>query len=98
MADFRRPVQLNDSAPAFPSLYIPSGSLSEGVFLYSTFDVWKFTSIWTVIIYECFHVAASGYAAIVQPRNWKLSWLAILIYIVVGGTEALFAGSMVGLM
>lgn len=98
MAGFQQPLHLNNSAPPFPSLYIPRGPLSEGEFLYNPTDVWKFTSIWTVIIYECFHAAASGYAAIVQPRNWRASWLAILIYVVVGGTEALLAGSVVGLM
>jgi len=94
--DFNPPP--NYTAPAFPSLYIPQNALTDGRFLYYTIDVWRFTVWWTLTLYTAFHLAASGYAAAVQPRNWKLMWIVILFYLIIGGVMAVFAGSAVGLM
>ena len=92
------PVELSNASMPFPSLYIIAGEYQNAKFLANPGDVWKFSVLWTIIVYECFHIAASGYAAIVSPQNWKASWLIVLFYIIFGGIEALFAGSMVGLM
>lgn len=54
--------------------------------------------IWTLIIYEAFHLAASLYALAIQWRNWKHIWWVPVIYLVVGGIEAVLAGSIIGLM
>lgn len=70
--------------------------------LYYVGDVWRFTLIWTLIIYALFHLAAAGIALAMQigkrRSNWKYLWLVPLIYLVVAGIEALFAGSIVGLV
>lgn len=98
MSQSSHPFRKNSSAPTFPGLYIPTGSITDGNFLYDTGDVWQYTLLWTIIFYEAFHIAASLYAAAVQPQNWKFSWLVVILYIIVGGIEALIAGSVVGLM
>jgi hypothetical protein len=89
------PVPPNYTSPPFPSLYSP---LQSGTYLYYSNDIWRFTLFWTLIIFEAFHLAASGYAVAVQWRNWKLMWLVPIAYLVVGGIEAVLAGSIVGLM
>ena len=89
----------NYTTPTFPSLYslIP-GVLNEPKYLYRMQDIWRFTLFWTLIYFEGFHLAASGYAVIVQWRNWKTMWLVPLVYMLVAGVEAVLAGSVVGLM
>ena len=83
--------------PAFPSLYWPfpiDGGQSK--YLYNASDIWKFTLFWTLIPYAAMHLAASGYAVIIQLRNWKVIWITPFVFAVVGGTEAFIAGSCVG--
>lgn len=85
--------------PSFPSLYsfIPS-VLDDPQYLYRIKDIWRFTLFWTIIFYQGFHLAASGYAVVVQWRNWKFMWLVPVVYMLVAGVEAVLAGSVVGLM
>ena len=35
---------------------------------------------------------------VVQWRNWKMMWIAPLLYMFVAGIQAVLAGSVVGLM
>ncbi|MCJ1473223.1 hypothetical protein MMC13_001874, partial [Lambiella insularis] len=86
----------NYTSPSFPSLYSPIAG-QPGTYLYLTSDVWRFTLLWTLIIYGAFHLAASGYAVVVQWKNWKIMWLVPIVYALVGGVEAVLAGSIVGL-
>ena len=87
------------TTPPFPSLYSPIGGQS-GNYLYRSNDVWRFTLFWTLIIFEAFHLAASGYAVALQPEKskWKILWIVPLVYFLVGGIEAVISGSVVGLM
>ena len=89
------PVPPGYTSPPFPSLYSP---FQTGIYLYHDTDVWRFTLFWTLIIFEVFHLAASGYAVAVQWRNWKLMWVVPVVYLFIGGIEAVLAGSIVGLM
>ncbi|KAI4135133.1 MAG: hypothetical protein LQ347_000921 [Umbilicaria vellea] len=68
------------------------------VYIYALRDIWRFTLFWTVIIFEASHLAASAYAVAVQWKNWKIMWVVPIVYMVVGGVEAVMAGSVVGLM
>ena len=61
-------------------------------------DIWRFTVLWTLIVYGCVHLAASVYAAVVQRKNWKYIWMVSMAYIIIAGIEAVLAGSIVGLM
>jgi hypothetical protein len=83
--------------PPFPALYWPfplnSGQAS---YLYHATDIWRFTVIWTLIFYGAVHFAAAGYAVIIGRKNWKVIWIVPVVYAVVGGTEAVLAGSIVG--
>ena len=87
------------STPPFPSLYwFISDRVNNPQYLYHQGDIWRFTLFWTIIIYEAFHVAASGYAVIIQWHNWKFMWVVPLVYMILAGVEAVLAGTVVGLM
>lgn len=86
------------TTPPFPGLYSFQTALTEPVYLYHSRDIWRFTLFWTIIIFEGFYLAASGYAVVVQWRNWKMMWIAPLLYMFVAGIQAVLAGSVVGLM
>jgi hypothetical protein len=89
----------NYITPKFPSLYSPIPPvLSEPQYLYRIQDIWRFTLFWTIILFEGCHLAAGGYAVMVQWRKWKIMWLVPLVYMLVAGVEAVLAGSVVGLM
>ena len=82
--------------PPFPSLYWPFPVRgSQAYYLYDPGDVWRFTLMWTLIFYGAVHVATSGYAMVVQWRNWKVIWIVPVIFCVIGGIEAVIAGSIV---
>jgi len=90
----------NYTTPPFPSLrWVPG---EQDTNLYSLADIWRFTLLWTLIIYGLFHLGAAAYALLMQAgrkrSNWKFLWLVPLVYMVISGLEALLAGSVVGLM
>jgi hypothetical protein len=88
---------LGYTTPSFPSLYWPINvKPGQALYLYYNSDIWRFTLFWTFIIYGTF-ISASLYAVAVQWKNWKLVWFVPIVYLLVGGVEAL-AGSVVGLM
>lgn len=70
--------------------------------LYHLDDMWRFTLIWTFVMYACFHWAAIGIALIVQigkkKTNWKYLWTVPIIYSAIAAVEALVAGSVTGAM
>jgi Putative transmembrane protein 170 len=83
--------------PPFPSLYWPFPIKGgQANYLYHSTDIWRFTVVWTLLFFGAVHVAASGYAMVVQPKNWKVIWIAPLVFAVIGGIEAFIAGSVVG--
>lgn len=84
--------------PTFPGLYLFRAPAHEPKYLYHSYDIWRFTLFWTIIIFEGFHLAASCYATVVQWRNWQMMWMIPLLYMFVAGVEAVLAGSVVGLM
>ena len=91
------PEPANYVVPSFPSLYWPFPITgNQALYLFHAGDVWRFTLYWTLIFYGAVHLATSGYAVVVQWRNWKVIWMAPLVYAIVGGIEAVVAGSAVG--
>ena len=86
--------------PPFPSLYWPPHEPTLA--LYYVGDAWRFTLIWTFIIYAIFHVGAALIALEMQAGKrrsaWKYLWTIPLMYIAAAGVEALLAGSIVGIM
>ena len=91
------PAPLDYVTPAFPSLYwpVPVNGVQAN-YLYHSTDIWRFTVVWTLVFFGAVHLAASGYAMVIQPRNWKVIWIAPLVYAAIGGLEAFIAGSVVG--
>lgn len=94
---------LDYTTPSFPSLYWPYKA-APGVanYLYNTHDIWRFTLLWTLIVYAGCHVVVVLYAVLMQlgkgKKAWKYVWTFPIIYCAIAGLEALIAGSIVGLM
>ena len=87
------------TAPPFPSLWVPAEDPAQnGSFLYHLVDIWRFTLLWTLIVYGAFHVVAGAYAVFTQRENLKYVWAVPVAFAIVAGIESLLAGSVVGLM
>jgi hypothetical protein len=71
-------------------------------FLYYPNDIWRYTLIWTLLIYALFHFAAAVFAIGMQlgkgKKAWRYVWIIPIAYAAVAALEALLAGSFVGLM
>ncbi|KAF2015509.1 hypothetical protein BU24DRAFT_179696 [Aaosphaeria arxii CBS 175.79] len=90
-------VPLGYQTPGFPSLYWPLPvSATSPYYLYHPSDIWRFTTLWTVLFFGGVHLVVSAWACMVQWRNWKLIWITPIFYVVVGGIEGIIAGSIVG--
>jgi hypothetical protein len=89
--------------PPFPSLYWPYRA-APGVakYLYYSYDIWRYTLLWTLIVFAVFHLVAASFAICMQlgkgKSAWKYVWIIPIVYASVAGIEALLAGSFVGLM
>ncbi|KAL7626599.1 hypothetical protein AAE478_003371 [Parahypoxylon ruwenzoriense] len=87
-------------SPPFPSLCWPPQN--PYCALYTVRDSWRYTLLWTLILYALFHLGAAGIALSMQigkPRSvWKYLLAVPIIYALVAGAEALFTGSIVGLV
>ncbi|KAI0862661.1 integral membrane protein [Xylaria cubensis] len=81
--------------PRFPSLCWPDNCV-----IYTVYDSWRFTLIWTLILFTAFHLSATAIALLMQvgkPRSrWKYLVAVPIVYAVVSGVEAFVAGSVVG--
>ncbi|KAK0630669.1 hypothetical protein B0T17DRAFT_590112 [Bombardia bombarda] len=88
------------TTPPFPSL---RWVIQDPVWsLYDLRDIWRFTLLWTLIIYGLFHLGAAGIALLMQvgkrKSNWKYLWMVPLVYAFIAGVEAVMAGTVVGLI
>ena len=83
--------------PSFPSLYWPFPINGvQASYLYRISDVWRFTTLWTLIVFGALYGPASIYAVLMNLRAWKMIWIVPILFIVIGGVEAVMAGSIVG--
>ncbi|KAF2751144.1 integral membrane protein [Sporormia fimetaria CBS 119925] len=64
--------------------------------LYDPTDIWRFTLLWTLLLFGVVHLVVALWACAIQWRNWKLIWITPIVFVVIGGLEALIAGSIVG--
>lgn len=91
------PDPLSYSPPPFPSLYWPFPTDgAQRTYIYDTATMWRFTFFWTLIFVLGVHLAASTYACAMQYRNWKFIWIAPVVFVIIGGIEAVIAGNVVG--
>lgn len=90
--------------PPFPSLNVKTlyDTTPEKIYtLYHVQDVWRFTVLWTLIVYALFHLGAGLIAFITHGPNhstWKYLWAVPVVYLSIAGVEALLSGSVTGLM
>lgn len=83
--------------PDFPSLYWPVPTdIAVPKYLYFPSDIWRFTTLWTLVLLGTVHMVVAAWACVVQWRNWKTIWITPIIYAVVAGIESIIAGSVVG--
>lgn len=82
--------------PRFPALCWPP----HACVIYSVYDSWRFTLVWTLILFIAFHLSATAIALLMQvgkPRSiWKYLIAIPIVYTVIAGVEALVTGSVVG--
>lgn len=94
---------LDYATPPFPSLYWPYHP-KPGVanYLYYSHDIWRYTLLWTLIVYAILHLLVAAFAVLRQfgkgKKAWQYVWIIPLVYIFVAGVEAVLAGSIVGLI
>ncbi|TPX12068.1 uncharacterized protein E0L32_007183 [Thyridium curvatum] len=88
--------------PPFPALYWPPQTQQLDGSLYYLSDIWRFTLLWTITIFAIVHLICASVALAMQIGNKQTNWLYMgsvpIIYCIVAGVEALFAGSIVGLV
>ncbi|EMC99017.1 hypothetical protein BAUCODRAFT_146005 [Baudoinia panamericana UAMH 10762] len=88
---------LSYTPPQFPALYWPFPVYgTQTQYLYDARSMWLFTLYWTLICVVGIHIIAASYAVAMQWKNWKIVWVVPIIYVVVGGIEAVIAGNVVG--
>ena len=91
------PKPLSYNPPPFPSLYWPFPvSGTQTAYLYDAHSMWLFTLYWTLICVVGVHMCAAGYACMIQYKNWKVIWVVPIVYVIIGGIEAVIAGNVVG--
>jgi hypothetical protein len=91
------PRPLSYEPPPFPSLYWPFPvDGTQTTYLYDAYSMWRFTFFWTLICVVGVHMAAAGYTCVIQYRNWKVIWVVPIVYVIIGGIEAMIAGNVVG--
>ncbi|TGO41557.1 hypothetical protein BHYA_0020g00560 [Botrytis hyacinthi] len=97
------PAPLDYSTPPFPSLYWPvHAKPGVPIYLYYAHDIWRYTLLWTLIVYGITHIAVAAWAVAMQlgkgKNAWQYAWIIPLVYALIAGIEALLAGSLVGLI
>lgn len=86
------------SVPQFPSLSLPINSNNFKVsYLYFTYDIWRFTLFWTLILYMVFHLVAATWACIMRRKVFGSIWI-VGTYVLLGGIQAFASGSITGLL
>jgi hypothetical protein len=85
------------TTPDFPSLYwpLPVG-VARSHYLYQPADILRFTVYWTLLLVGGIHLIVALWACAIQWRNWKLVWIAPVVFVLMGGIEALLSGAIVG--
>lgn len=92
------------NTPKFPSLNVQTlydFTPDRRYTLYHIHDVWRFTVIWTLIVYAIFHLGAVVIAMLTHGwriSSWKYLWAVPVVYLIIAGVEALMAGSLVGVV
>ncbi|CAR24704.1 hypothetical protein ACU8KH_04576 [Lachancea thermotolerans] len=91
-------VPIGYTTPKFPSLFWPINNKRYTLsYLYYTNDIWKFTVFWTLILFMGFYTAAGLWASISHRKKASGLWI-MAFYILVGGFQALAAGTVTGLI
>ncbi|KAK7428529.1 hypothetical protein QQZ08_004967 [Neonectria magnoliae] len=90
--------------PRFPSLNVQTlydTTDNKQFTLYDILDVWRFTLMWTLILYSIFHMGAVLIAMFThgwKKSSWKYLWAVPVVYLIMAGLEAVMAGSITGLV
>lgn len=108
-------VPVGYTTPPFPSLYWPSYPLSsnfESLILYYSFDIWKFTVFWSLILFGGFYLAAGILAVFNHVHNGYRHGIAksmlketiagclflLAFYLLIGLTQGFISGAVIGVL
>ncbi|KAL1891669.1 hypothetical protein Cpir12675_004855 [Ceratocystis pirilliformis] len=94
---------LDYKCPDFPGLtwHVLDYPVTWQHSLYYMKDIWRFTVIWTLILFVSFHAGAALLAWIMHGSKrtaWKYMWAVPLVYCAVAAAQAVIAGSVVGVL
>ncbi|KKA31019.1 hypothetical protein TD95_004108 [Thielaviopsis punctulata] len=94
---------LGYESPSFPalSLHVLDHTPTKKYSLFYLRDIWRFTVIWTLILFLAFHVGAAVLAWAMHGSKstaWKYMWAVPLLCCAVAAAQAVIAGSVVGLL
>lgn len=93
-------IPIDYEAPSFPALGWPPEDPYNA--LYTSYDTWRFTLLWTLILYAIFHIGVTAIAVFIQvakrPSSGKYLWPLPFLYTFIAGLQALVAGSVVGVL
>ncbi|CAG85558.2 DEHA2B13838p [Debaryomyces hansenii CBS767] len=108
-------VPIGYTVPPFPSLYWPLGPTSsdfQSSYLYYSFDIWKFTVFWSLILFGGFYLTAGLLAVFNQISNnyrHKISnpiskgtilgcIVLVSMYLLLGLAQGFICGAIIGLL
>lgn len=90
-------VPVGYTVPKFPSVYPIYSKEYEVSYLYYTYDIWRFTLFWTLIIYVPVHLA-SAVIGVTMQRRFLSGLVIIAFYLAMSGIQAFVSGTIAGLM
>lgn len=105
-------VPIGYSSPPFPSLYWPTTSPYQSLFLYYSFDIWKFTVFWSITLFGALYFVAGLLAVVNQiSNNYRHQLqkpalkstivgclLLVTVYLVLGLAQGFICGAVIGLL
>ncbi|ORX88175.1 hypothetical protein K493DRAFT_236946 [Basidiobolus meristosporus CBS 931.73] len=89
------PIPVDYIAPPWPSLYWPFRPEVGSEHLLYLNDIWRFTTLWSLIFALLVYAILGAWAVLVFRRsNWSLSILPLFVFL--GLISAFFTGSLTG--
>ncbi|KAH3672968.1 hypothetical protein WICPIJ_009977 [Wickerhamomyces pijperi] len=86
-------VPVGYTTPPFPSLYWPLGQEKYTIsYLYYSFDIWKFTVFWTLIVFAAFYGSVGIWAGLLTRRIF-LGITVLTSYLIIGSIQAFISAS-----
>ncbi|KAL7751400.1 hypothetical protein RI367_003260 [Sorochytrium milnesiophthora] len=87
------------TSPSWPSLYNPlNRQTTGGVFMYYREDIWRFSLIWSVVLFTVVYGAAGCWGYTVFFRRTRWAFLLPVVFLFTAGLVGTLFGSIFGLV